>query len=94
MLGGLTDIALFVIIVFLGFACAGFAGAVRVPGAPLSNGIVAAVVTCVAAQLIGIALIAAKGDEQHPAAWIFNLGIAAGLGLAGASLAERRTPGA
>jgi hypothetical protein len=91
VLGGITDIALFVIIVFFGFACAGFAGAVRVPDAPLSNGIVAALATCVVAQAIGIGLIAAKGDEQHPAAWIFNLGIAAGLGLAGASLAERRT---
>jgi hypothetical protein len=91
VLGGITDIALFVIIVFLGFACAGFAGGVRVPNAPLSNGIVAALVTCVVAQAIGIALIAAKGDTQHPAAWVLNLGVAAGLGLAGASLAERRT---
>ena len=79
---------------FLGFACAGFAGGARAPDAPLSNGIVAAMITCVLAQAIGIGLIAAKGDQQHPAAWIFNLGVAAGLGLAGALLAERRPAGA
>ena len=91
MLGGLTDIAVFVLLPLLGFACAGFAAGLRRPDSPLTHGIVAAVVTVVAVQLLGIALRAAKGDAQHPATWIANLGVAGGLGLIGAAMAQRRT---
>jgi multisubunit Na+/H+ antiporter MnhB subunit len=90
VLGGLTDIAVFVLLPLLGFACAGFAAGLRRPDAPLSHGIVAAVVTVVAVQGLGIALVAAKGDTQHPAGWIANIGIAGGLGLIGAALSQRR----
>ena len=91
VIGGITDIAIFAILPLLGFACAGFAAGLRRPDAPLSHGIVAAVLTVVAVQALGVALIAAKGDEQHPAAWILNLGVAGGLGLIGASVSQRRT---
>ena len=88
--GGLTDVALFVVLVFAGMIVAGFVAGSKRPDAPLTNGIVGALVTYVASAIIAITLLVAKGDNVNPAVYVFDAGIAAGLGLFGGYLAERK----
>jgi hypothetical protein len=90
VLGGITDIAAFVVFVFAGMASAGFIAGSKCPDTPLTHGIVAALVTYALAAAIAIALLLAKGDNLHPAVYVFNAGVAAGLGLLGGYLADRR----
>jgi hypothetical protein len=91
ILGGLTDAVVFVVFVFAGLVAAGFVAGSKRPDAPLSNGIVAALGTYLAAALIAVALLVAKGDTINPAAYVFDAAVAAGLGLFGGYLAERRS---
>lgn len=91
ILGGLTDAVVFVVLVFAGMIAAGFVAGAKRPDAPLSNGIVAALGTYLVAALIAIALLVAKGDSINPAAYVFDAAVAAGLGLFGGHLAERRS---
>jgi len=90
VLGGITDIAAFVVFVFGGMASAGFVAGSKVPDTPLTHGIVAALVTYGLAAVIAIALLLAKGNDLHPAVYVFNAGVAAGLGLLGGYLADWR----
>ena len=91
VLGGLTDAAAFVLFVFAGMIAAGFVAGSKRPDAPLSNGIVAALATYVISATIAVALLVAKGDSVNPAVYVFDAGVAAGLGLFGGYLAERRS---
>jgi hypothetical protein len=90
VLGGITDIAAFVIFVFAGMTSAGFVAGSKRLDTPLTHGIVAALITYALAAVIAIALLLAKGDDLHPAVYVFNAGVAAGLGLFGGYLADRR----
>jgi hypothetical protein len=45
----------------------------------------------VASALIAITLLVAKGDTINPAVYVFDAGIAAGLGLFGGYVAERKS---
>ena len=91
VLGGLTDAVVFVLFVFAGMTVAGFVAGSKRPEAPLSHGIVAALATYVASAIIALALVLAKGDSVNPAVYVFNAGVAAGFGLFGGYLAERRS---
>lgn len=90
VLGGLLDAAIFALVVLAGFVAAGYVAGSRRPDSPLSHGILAALGTFTIAETIAIALIVAKGNTLHPAVYVFLAGVAAGLGLAGGSLSERR----
>jgi hypothetical protein len=48
------------------------------------------VVVWAVVQGIGTILVVAKGDDLHPLAYVFNGFLAAGLGLLGGMIAERR----
>jgi hypothetical protein len=91
VLGGITDVAAFVILVFGGMASAGFIAASKRPDAPLTHGIIAALVTYATAALLAIALRLARGDDLHPAVYVFQAGVAAGFGLLGGYIADRRS---
>jgi 4-hydroxybenzoate polyprenyltransferase len=93
VLGGLLDVELFAIVVLGGFVGAGYVAGSKRPDAPLSHGILAALVTFGIAEAIAIALILAKGNDLHPAVYVFLAGVAAGLGLIGGTIAERRSTG-
>lgn len=90
VLGGLFDVAIFALVVLGGFVAAGYVAGSKRPDAPLSHGILAALVTFAVAEAIAIALIVAKGNQVHPAVYVFLAGVAAGLGLTGGSLSQRR----
>jgi hypothetical protein len=91
VLGGVTDIVAFAALVFAGFVIAGVVAASKGPGTPFTHGIVAGVVVWAVIQGIGTLLVVAKGDDLHPLAYVFNGLLAAGLGLLGGLIAERRT---
>jgi hypothetical protein len=91
VLGGVTDIVAFAVLVFAGFVAAGFVAASKAPSAPFTHGIAAGVVVWIVVQGIGTLLVVAKGDDLHPLAYIFNGLLAAGLGLLGGLVAERRS---
>lgn len=91
VLGGLTDAVVFVLFVFAGMTVAGFVAGSKRPDAPLTHGIVAALATYVVSAVIALALLLAKGDSVNPAVYVFNAGVAAGFGLFGGYLAERRS---
>ena len=96
VLGGVTDIVAFAALVFAGFVVAGTVAASKGPSTPFTHGIVAGVVVWAVVQGIGTLLVVAKGDDLHPLAYVFNGLLAAGLGLLGGLIAERRsarTPG-
>ena len=91
MAGGLTDAVVFVLLVFAGLITAGFVAGSKRPDTPLSHGIVAALGTYVVSAAIAITLLIAKGDSINPAVYVFDAGVAAGMGLFGGYLAERRS---
>ena len=91
VLGGVTDVIAFAALVFAGFVAAGFVAASKGPGTPFTHGIAAGVVVWLVIQGIGIVLVVAKGNDLHPLAYIFNGLLAAGLGLLGGLVAERRS---
>lgn len=90
ILGGLLGSGIFALVVLAGFVSAGYVAGSKRPDAPLSHGIMAALVTFAVAETIAIAIIVAKGNDVHPAVYVFLAGVAAGLGLTGGSLSERR----
>jgi hypothetical protein len=91
VLGGITDVTGFVILVFGGMASAGFIAGSKRPDAPLTHGIVAALIAYAVAALIAVGLRLAKGHDLSPAVYVFNAGVAAGLGLLGGHIADRRS---
>ena len=91
VLGGVTDVVAFAALVFAGFVAAGTVAASKGPSTPFTHGIVAGVVVWLVIQGIGTLLVVAKGDDLHPLAYVFNGLLAAGLGLLGGLIAERRT---
>ena len=91
VLGGVTDVVAFAVLVFVGFVLAGIVAASKRPDAPFTHGIVAGVAVWVVVQGIGTLLVVAKGDDLHPLAYMFNAILSAGLGLLGGLVAERRT---
>jgi hypothetical protein len=90
VLGGVTDVVAFAVFVFAGFVLAGVVAASKGPSIPFTHGIVAGVVVWAVVQGIGTILVVAKGDDLHPLAYVFNGFLAAGLGLLGGLIAERR----
>ena len=91
VLGGVTDVVAFAVLVFAGFIAAGTVAASKGPSTPFTHGIVAGVVVWLVIQGIGTLLVVAKGDDLHPLAYVFNGLLAAGLGLLGGLIAERRS---
>ena len=91
VLGGVTDIVAFASLVFAGFIVAGIVAASKGPSIPFTHGIAAGVVVWAVIQGIGTLLVIAKGDDLHPLAYVFNGLLAAGLGLLGGLIAERRS---
>ena len=91
VLGGVTDVVAFAVLVFAGFVFAGIVAASKGPGTPFTHGIAAGVAVWLVVQGIGVLLVVAKGDDLHPLAYVFNGLLAAGLGLLGGLVAERRS---
>jgi putative membrane protein (TIGR04086 family) len=81
----------FVPVIFAGFVLGGMVAGSRQPDTPFTHGAVAALSAYLVVQSLGIALIAARGDELRPAIYVFNAFLAAALGTLGGVLAERRT---
>jgi len=94
VLGGLLDIAAFALVVLFAFVIGGTVAALKRPDAPYTHGIVAAAAACVVTSGISVAIRLAKGDDLQPAAYAFNLVLAAGCGSLGGLIVERRGPAA
>jgi hypothetical protein len=91
LLGGILDVAAFAIVVLLAFVLGGTLAALKRPDAPYTHGLLAAAAACVVTSGISIAIRVAKDDDIQPAAYAFNLVLAAGCGCLGALIAQRRT---
>jgi hypothetical protein len=91
ILGGVTDVVAFALLVFAGFVAAGVVAGSKGPSTPFTHGIAAGVAVWLVVQGIGTLLVVAKDEELHPLGYIFNGLLAAGLGLLGGLIAERRS---
>ncbi|MGH9119198.1 MAG: TIGR04086 family membrane protein [Acidimicrobiales bacterium] len=87
---GAGIVVLFYFVVLAGLAVGGFVAGSRRPEAPLTHGILAAVVAYVVVQGIGLIVNLARGDDVSIVALVFNAGLAAAMGLLGGWLANWR----
>ena len=86
-------VAAFFFVVLAGLAAGGFVAGSRRPEAPLTHGILAAVVAYAVVQGIGLVVNLARGDDVSLVAIVFNAGLAAAMGLLGGWLANWRATG-
>jgi putative membrane protein (TIGR04086 family) len=91
--GAAGIVALFFFVVLAGLAAGGYVAGSRRPEAPLSHGILAAIVAYVIVQGIGLVVNLARGDDISLVAIVFNAGLASAMGLLGGWLANWRATG-
>ena len=87
-------VLLFAPVIFAGFVVGGSVAGARRPDTPLTHGAVAGLAAYLVVQALGVALIAARGDDLQPVVYVFNAFLAAALGTLGGWIAERRAAGA
>ncbi|MGH9185825.1 MAG: TIGR04086 family membrane protein [Acidimicrobiales bacterium] len=78
-------------IILAGFVAGGFVAGSKRPDTPSLHGALAAVSAFLVVQLLGVVLIAARGDDLRPVAYGFNAFVAAACGTVGGLIADRRS---
>lgn len=81
---------LWFVLVLAGFVLGGFLAARAAPGAPFSNGAVAALLAYALVQGVGVVLVLVRGERLRLAQLAFNALVAYASGLLGGLLASRR----
>jgi putative membrane protein (TIGR04086 family) len=85
---------LFFFLVLAGLVVGGYVAGTRRPAAPLTHGILAALIAYLLVQALGLVLNVARGDDVSPVAIVVNAGLAAAMGLLGGWIASWRTTAA
>jgi len=86
-----NGVFVFYAIILFGMLLGGFVAGAKRPDLPYTHGAAAAALAYVVAQVVAVAVKAADGGKvRSPVVYVFNLLLAASLGVVGGYLAERR----
>jgi uncharacterized membrane protein YeaQ/YmgE (transglycosylase-associated protein family) len=86
-----NGVFVFYVAILAGMLIGGYVAGSKRPDTPLTHGAVAGAGAFVAAQAVTVLVRVARGNHLRPAAvYVFNLLLAASLGIVGALIAERR----